>query len=319
MEHNLSLYKIFYTVAKTGNISHAAKELYISQPAISKSISKLEENLNVTLFTRNSRGVHLTEEGNILLQHISSAFDSISKGEEAIQKINKLGIGHIRIGVSTTLCKYMLLPYLKDFIEAYPHIKITIDCQSTFHTIKLLEENKIDIGLIGKPKNSKNLNFYPIEEIQDIFIATHTYLDNLRVREQQEESMDNYRINVKDVFDDKELKETHIFRNANLMLLDEENITRLYIEEYFKENHIETNQVLEISNMDLLIEFARIGLGVACVIKEFVTEDLENGNIVEIPLSTPIEKRAVGFAYLESANITPSMKHFIDFYKNYKS
>ena len=73
MNQNLSQYKIFYEVAKAGNISKAAKELYISQPAISKAISKLEESLGIKLFSRNSRGVQLTREGAILFQHVNTA------------------------------------------------------------------------------------------------------------------------------------------------------------------------------------------------------------------------------------------------------
>ena len=82
MEQHLSQYKIFYEVARTGNISKAAKELYISQPAISKSISKLEENLGIALFSRNSRGVCLTMEGEMLYSHIATAFESIILGEK---------------------------------------------------------------------------------------------------------------------------------------------------------------------------------------------------------------------------------------------
>ncbi|MEF2735064.1 MAG: LysR family transcriptional regulator, partial [Blautia sp.] len=111
MDQNLSLYKVFYTVANTGNISKAAAELYISQPAISKSIRKLEQNLEVTLFSRNSRGVHLTEEGEVLYDYVQKAFYSLQLGEMQLKKINELGIGHLRIGVSTTLCKYVLLDY----------------------------------------------------------------------------------------------------------------------------------------------------------------------------------------------------------------
>ena len=78
MEQNLPLYKIFYEVAKTENISRTSKELYISQPAISKSISKLESNLKTTLFTRNSRGVQLTEDGRMLYKHVQAAFDTLA-------------------------------------------------------------------------------------------------------------------------------------------------------------------------------------------------------------------------------------------------
>ena len=117
MEQHLSQYRIFYEVARCGNISRAAKELYISQPAISKAISKLEENLNTKLFIRNSRGVQLTKEGTILFQHINSAFESIHRGERELKRIHDFHIGHLKIGVSNTLCKYVLLPYLKAFVE----------------------------------------------------------------------------------------------------------------------------------------------------------------------------------------------------------
>ena len=140
MESNLAQYRIFYAVAQEGNISRAAASLYISQPAISKSIQKLEESLGTPLFSRSSRGVRLTEEGALLFQHVKIAFDSLKAGEEQLRQMTELGIGHLRIGVSTTLCKYVLLPYLKKFIELYPHIRISIECQSTSHTLQLLQE-----------------------------------------------------------------------------------------------------------------------------------------------------------------------------------
>ena len=182
-DDNLSLYRVFYAVAQAGNISKAANDLFISQPAISKSISKLEENLNITLFIRKSRGVMLTKEGEVLLDYIKAAFQSLSEGEDAIKKINDFGIGHLTFGVSTTLCKYMLLHYLERFTKEYPHIRISIKCQSTFETLKLIEDHKIDIGLIGKPSHLKNLEFEPVQEIEDIFVASPAYLENLLVRE----------------------------------------------------------------------------------------------------------------------------------------
>ena len=308
MEHQtLSLYYIFYTVAKKRNISHAAKELFISQPAISKAIQKLETTLGTTLFNRSSRGVTLTQEGELLYSHLSNAFHEIHTGEEQLMERKQLGIGQVRIGVSTTLCKYMLLPYLKEFIARYPHIKITIDCQSTFHTVNLLEKGDIDIGLIGKPDSAKNLDFYPIQKIEDTFVSTKTYIDNLSLREHTT----SY-INA----EENNFSANEIFKTANLMLLDEENITRHYIDEYFRNHAIEINQVLEVSNMDLLIEFAKIGLGVACVIKEFVEDDLNNGNLVELPLSAPVPKREVGFAYATKSSRSNAVDSFISFYKS---
>lgn len=297
MNQNLSSYRIFYTVANTGNISKAAKELYISQPAISKSIQKLEESVGCKLFSRSSRGVVLTDEGKLLYEHVSEAFETLTMGEEKLKRSIELGVGHLKIGVSSTLCKYLLLPYLKEFIRQNPHISISISCQSTNDTLKLLEDNKIDIGLIGKPENLKNIHFDFLEEIEDIFVAAKDYLRNLKARGIQKD---------------------HILQSSTLMLLDKNNMTRQYIDDYLQENQIIIKDSIDISDMDLLIDFARIGVGVACVIKNFVREDLENGTLVEIPLGFPIHKREVGFAYKTTTKPSKSLAEFINFYKTYR-
>lgn len=294
MNQNLSSYRIFYTVAKTGNISKAAKELYISQPAISKSIQKLEESVGCKLFARSSRGVVLTEEGQLLFDHVSEAFETLTIGEEKLKRSIELGVGHLKIGVSNTLCKYLLLPYLKEFIRQKPHITISISCQSTNETLKLLEDNKIDIGLIGKPESLKNIHFDFLAEIEDSFVATKDYIRNLLARGVQKDQL---------------------LQNATLMLLDKNNMTRQYIDDYFIENEIHIKDSIDISDMDLLIEFAKIGVGVGCVIKNFVKKDLEDGTLVEIPLKTTINKREVGFAYKTNTRSSKSLAEFINFYK----
>ena len=296
MYQNLSSYRIFYAVANTGNISKAAKELYISQPAISKSIQKLEDSIGVKLFHRSSRGVTLTSEGELLYAHVKSAFEVLTLGEDKLRRSIALGMGHLTIGVSSTLCKYILLPYLKDFIKKYPHINISIACHSTNHTLKLLEDGKLDIGLIGKPDNLKNIDFYSLREIEDIFIATRDYLQNLRIRG---------------------VNRHQILQNATLMLLDKENMTRQYIDNYFQDNHILIQDIIEVSNMDLLIEMVKIGLGVGCVIRDFVKTELQSNTLVEIPLKLPIQKREIRFAYHRDVKISKSLAHFIHFYEQY--
>lgn len=291
MNQNLNYYKAFYMVAKYKNISKAADALFISQPAISKSLSRLEENLGCTLFSRTSRGVSLTADGEILYERIREAFAAIEAGEEELRHRTELGIGQLRIGVSTTLCKYILLPYLQNFIRQHPHIRITIECQSTLHTVELLESGQIDIGLIGAPKHHGTLTFLPLKKIQDTFVATQSYLDNLSIREHTD---------------------SDLFLSATLMLLDEENITRQYINDYFYRNQIKTNQILEVSSMDLLIEFAKIGIGAACVIREFVEQELKESTLIEIPMAEPIESRSIEFAYSNSHKLSKSALTFLN-------
>lgn len=274
MDQNLPLYKIFYATACEKSISKAAKKLYISQPAISKSIQKLEDSLGVTLFLRSSRGVRLTEEGALLFSYVRTAFEALSSGEERIRQVADLETGHLRIGVSTTLCKYMLLPYLKSFIHNYPHIRITLECQSSNRTFQLLREGNIDLGLVGGPRLPKDIPFYPLGEIQDTFVAGREYLEHLDLSHGWEKNL---------------------FSDTTLMLLDQENMTRQFIDEYLQAQQIHPATLLEVSTMDLLIDFAKIGLGIACVIREFVNLELESGTLIELPLACSMQRRPVGF------------------------
>ena len=340
MEQNLNYYKIFYEVAKSGNISKAAESLYISQPAVSKSITKLEQALNHTLFIRSKKGVKLTDEGLTLYQHLSSAFESIENAEKQLKRIGQLGMGQLRIGVSTSLCKYILLPYLQDFIQDNPHVKVSIECNPTYETIQLLKQGKIDIGLICETPLEKQFHFMPLRSIQDTFVTTQTYLDNLIVRENdtlQELEQDESAIyNTDDNNDDfsnlpnvaglllftepaaksktPTLSTKEILEKGNLMLLDKGNISRIYIDNYLESQRIAPGQILEINNMDLLIDFATIGMGVACVVREFVSSYVESGQVIEIPLDYAIPKRMVGFIYDEHS-LNHTAKKFIHFCK----
>ena len=331
MYDNLNNYKVFYTVANTGNISKACDILYVSQPAISKAISKLEEGLSVKLFNRTKKGVTLTEYGEILYRHIDTAFKNISQGEDELKRINSLGIGELRIGVSTSLCKHILLKYLKEFIIENPHIKVVIDCHSTFNTLKLLSDGQIDIGLICETRLPSKMKYNKLTEIHDIFVANENYLDNLMVRENEDnvspvQGPFLFAGNLTSLLDEPEpyskgvtkltqLSTKDILEKSNLMLLEKNNITRNHIDEYLASESIYPNQILEINNMDLLIDFASIGMGIASVVREFAEEYLASGMITELPLNNPIPKRTVGLVYPDSREYSPALKKFLEFFK----
>jgi len=291
--NTLSLYHIFSAVAEAESISGAAKELFISQPAVSKAIKKLEESLGTILLYRNSRGVSLTHEGTVLYEYIHSAFETISAGEDSLKHINELGIGHIHIGVSSTLCKHVLLPYLKVFLGLHPHTQIAIDCQSTLHTVKLLENKEIDIGLIAPPDNNKKLQYITIGHLQDTFVASPQYISSLLEREQ--------------------ISEKHLLEKSNLILLDKKNLTRRYIDKYLNKWNIDSDNAMEVSSMELLIDFVKTGLGTGCIIKQFITEELESGQLVEILTPSIMKQRDVSFAYSTLVPLTGSTKAFVDY------
>ncbi len=294
MENNLNLYYIFYTVALHKNISGAAKELYISQPAISKAISKLEQSLDVILFHRSSRGVTLTMEGELLFTQVQTAFSAIRHGEEQLKKVNELGISQISIGVSITLCKYVLLPYLQQFVKDNPHIKVTITCHPTMETLRDIDNSVTDIGVVGIPSLPNGLTYIPFREIQDTFVTTDRYLENLKIR----------------VGNDRKA----ILNNATFMMLNKENISRKYVDMYLSSHQITMDNIIEINTMDLLIELAKIDLGIACVIKDFVKDELDDHSLTEVSLGRAIPKRKLGLVYKDDTIMTDAMKKFISYF-----
>lgn len=294
MKNQLNLYYIFYITAECGNISQAAKRLYISQPAVSKAISRLEESFSTPLFYRSSRGVTLTEAGTLLYAQLDTAFHAIQLGEKQVEQNEILGAGQLSIGVSTTLCKYVLLPYLQNFIKANPHIRISISCQPSYETIAALENGQLDIGLIGEPDRT-GLQFHPVKTITDTFVTTRDYLNGLMLRTKSAGA---------------EPTEHDLFSHATLLLLNKSNMSRQYVDKYMLLKNIVFEQQLEVTTMDLLIDFAKIGLGIACVIQDFVEKELKEGSLVVFPTKEPIPSRQIGFAYAKKQT-TPAMEKFL--------
>ena len=292
MEQNMNLYYIFYQVASEGNITGASNRLFISQPAISKAIQKLEEQLGVALFMRSSRGVTLTKEGTMLFHQAESAFQAIEYGEKQIKLLKDTESWQLTIGVSSTLCKYVLLPYLKGYMNSHPHVRISIQCQSSLDTASLLQKGAIDIGLIGDIPLNQSLEFKSFMKIQDSFVATNKYLNSQRCC----------------ISDVKEL-----FRYATVMMLDKENITRQYVDKFLQEQHLDITGLMEVSSMDLGIEFAKTDLGIACVIKEFVEKELKNGQLHELQLPILIPSRNIGFSYRKIAQSNVSVSSFLEY------
>ena len=292
--NQLNLYHIFYTVAQCGNISAAAKKLYISQPAVSKSISRLEENFASPLLIRSSRGVTLTENGRLLYRQLETAFQAIRQGEEMISKNDLLGAGSLSIGVSTTLCKYVLLPYLQDYIAENPYVKVSLSCQSTYETIAALESGTLDLGLVGESERleSSHLNFFPIREIHDIFVCSPEYLHKLGGSGESCSSQ-------------------VLLEQGTFLLLDKNNVTRQYMDKHMLLQNLTMEHQIEVTTMDLLIDFARIGLGIACVIGEFVQQELKEGSLVECSIREPLPPRRMGFAYPKSGKPSAAMNAFL--------
>lgn len=270
MDH-LTKYKIFLSVAECNSISKAAIQLYISQPAVSIAIKKLEECLNTTLFIRKSKGVTLTENGKILYNSVKQAFHLLSDTEQILT--SSKSTGHLRIAASNVLCKYFLMPYLKAFTHQYPDTDVSITCTSSSNACAMIENGEIDLALAAKPDKLGNSQYHSLGIIEYIFVCTPAYRKKCNCSEDE------------------------IFQYGNIMMLNKENGSRTHIENYYAKYNIMPSHMLEVNDMDLLIEFAKMGIGISCVVRQFVEQELNAASLIGLNLTKPIPPREIGFLY----------------------
>ena len=161
MSVKLELYRVFKEVAEVGNITAAAQALYISQSAVSQSIKQLERDLQTRLFARNSRGVTLTAEGQMLYEYVRSAMGLLETGEEKLSQTRELQMGQLTIGASDTVTSQFLLPYLDTFHKRHPAIHIQIVSGRSHKVLGLLRSGKVDIALL--PANVASVLYHKTE------------------------------------------------------------------------------------------------------------------------------------------------------------
>lgn len=282
------LYRVFYTVAMAGTVSRAAANLHVSQPAVSKSVKKLEDLTGCTLFARSVKGVSLTSEGRILFDYVQQGFTHLQNGERVLKKIREKGEGVVRVGISNTLCRYYFLPRLEEFHRRYPGIRISIVNRSSPETLRLLEQGVIDFGVISIPRDASGFNFCELLTIRDIFVAGSRYPE---LRSPQSLAA---------------------LAGYPLMMLEKNNATRDWIDGWLMAQQTELAPEIEIGSLDFLIEFARIGLGVALVIKNFVTKELSRGLLFEVPVEPAIPPRQIGIVTPKNLPLSIAAKTFIE-------
>jgi LysR family cyn operon transcriptional activator len=286
---NLEWYRVFYVIARAGSFSRAAEELYITQPAVSYAIKQLEEKLGGKLFFRTSKGVELTHEGDVLFRYIEKAYHFIQAGEKEIASMHELQSGEITIGASDTLCKHFLLPHVEQFHHSFPFIKLQVTNRTTQETIDLLKQGKVDFGIVNLPIEDRQLHVQQALELQDTFVAGKVYSELAKKRVAMERLV-----------------------TYPLLLLEQGSSIRRYADRFAESQGLKLRPEIELGSIDLLVDFARIGLGIAYVIRNFVTAELAAGTLLEIKLKEPIPPRQAGIVTLKGVPVSAAAKRFID-------
>lgn len=269
MINNLEYYKVFYYVAKHKSLTLAAGELAISQPAVSQSVKQLETALGTKLFTRESKGVKLTKEGELLYDYVAKGYEQIVLGEKKLQQMLNLDLGEIHIGASDMTLKFYLLPYLERFHEKYPGIKVTVTNAPTPETLQNLREGKIDFGVVSTPFEAKDeIQAIVVREIEDIFVAGRRFIP--------------YKNKMLDLCE---------LEKMPLICLEGSTSTRSYMDAFLKKNQVEIKPEFELATSDMIVQFALRNLGVGCVMRDFAREYLESGRLFELRFNQIIPRR----------------------------
>ena len=288
MAVKLELYRVFKEVAETGNISVAAKNLYISQSAVSQSIKQLETALQARLFARSPRGVSLTSEGQMLYQYVRSALGLLATGEDKLSQAQQLLLGSLVIGASDTVTSWFLTPYLDAFHREHPGIRLKIVSGRSAKVLSMLKSGAVDIAFASSPADS-SVEGWPCFATHSAFVAGSGYacdFDHVYTRQE--------------------------IADFPLILLERKASSRVFLEQEFLKSGVTLTPEIELSSRSLLVSLARIGLGVAGVTLEFVQKALAAGEIRLLKTDFDIPARSVDMCTLRDVTPTAAATAFME-------
>ena len=293
MNINLELYKVFYYVAKNQSISRAANELSISQPAISKSIKTLEEQINTNLFIRKRDGVELTEAGETIYKKIKDGIDLIYSAENDLKILTNMDSGIINIGASKTILHEFLMPHIKSFHIKYPKINIRIFTDKTSDLIKKSKMGLIDVFFTNLPYNlPTEFEEFKIMDLHDCLVANNSFSQ----------------------YKDKKIKKEDL-EHLPLLILTKGATTRIRFDDYCLENNININPEMEFGSNTLIKEFTQAGFGIGLLTEEHIKNELESGELFKLNVELPLKNKYLGMVW-NTDNKSLLSKNFIKYIKN---
>lgn len=290
---NLNLYKTFYDVAKCGSISKASNILYISQPAISKSIKKLEEELNVQLFHRGLNGVELTDKGERLLYFVEKSFNNLVIAERDMLETENLQCGKLSIGMPSNIGSFFLFDKIIEFHKRFPNIEITIITGSTSKLLSLLDSYSVDFVIDTSPTklNDNNIIVKELKEVNYCFVVHKNTT----------------------IFDYTQITTIKDLEKYPLILPIPGTANRNDLDELLVENNVNIDNVINIHTSEMIISAVKKDLGIGYVIYDLVEKEVNDGDLVVLNIKESLPTVMINLLY-DKSYLTPSSKRFINDY-----
>ena len=288
---NLELYRVFYTVAKCGSLTKAAEELFISQPAVSQAIKQLETQLGGKLFNRTHKGMELTETGGKqIFSTVEKALKLFEDAESKYAELKDTATGIVRICASDTVSTHFLLPYIKEYHEKYPNVNLILQNGTSSETIDLLKNNKGDIGFVNLPIDDSDIHLSnTVMQLHDTFVCSEKF------KELTENTIDLQKL-----------------QEYPLLMLELSTATRQAIVSFAHAHGVHLHPEIELASLELMVELAKNGIGIACIPREFVGHELfEEKSLLEIITNPALPTRAIGLALPKDQNMTYAVKEFV--------
>lgn len=290
MNIDLELYRVFYVVAKHKHMTKASEELCISQPAISQSIKKLEDQLGGTLFIRSNKGMELTSEGKMFYDYVKGALELINNAENEFTSFKDLSKGEIKIGASTTITKLVLMDTIKKFHDDFPNININITNDLTSNLIIDLQKGKLDFVIFNEGSfKETNIHLEKIKELEQGFVYNSEYFkDNIESLEE--------------------------LNKYPLILQKKESNSRKFLDNYTLKNNVLLIPKTEVVSQDLVLEFTNAGLGIGFGIIKLANKNFPQ--LKELKINKKIPTSNIYLAKNKSINLPFASKKFLEYLKN---
>ena len=288
---DLDLYRVFYTVAKVGSLTKAAEELYISQPAVSQAIKQLETQLGGKLFNRVSRGMELTDSGGKqIFEIVEKAIKMLDGAEDKFKELKNIATGSLTISAASTTVTHFLMPYIKKYHDLYPNVTITFKDSTTKEALESVKSGKSDVGFVNLPIYDKDVMLTgQTGMMEDIFVASDKYAN-----------LFDKTLDLKDI------------PNYPIILLDNSTTTTKEIINFLDSLNIKIVPEFEVGSVELLVEMAKNGLGIACVPRRFILDPLAKKELHEIKVTPSLPLRATGVILNKDVSVhTFAVKEFV--------
>lgn len=287
---DLNQLKIFHLVATYESVSKAANKLHISQPAVSQAIRNLEIELGFPLFIRTNKGVKLTNEGLNIYTYSKNIFRQVELLNQTLQDLSTLEAGILIIGASDTICKYYLIDILKKFEEKYPKIRYRVTNCTTTESLNLLKSHDVDIAFIHTPIANNTFSYLNCLRLDDVFVCAYD-------------------------FDDSNINSLSDLTKYRTLLLEETSHSRRALDNNLLKYNVSLKPKFELASLDLLIEFCKKNMGIICVSKQYIKNELNNKELKIINIKEKLDIRYIALAY-DNTYMSNTAKKLLDYIKN---